>query len=98
INDVQQQSGKGQTDFTKEVVYDLFIGSTKQRSYTVNITKAAMSNTFSSFSFPEDEMALFPVTVDEEAGEISNENVIPKNINITSLQPSFALNESRATV
>ena len=98
INDVQQQSGKGQTDFRSEVVYDLYVGNIKQRSYTVNVTKEEMSNTFSSFSFPEEELALFPVAIDEEASEISNENEIPKNINITSLQPSFALNESRATV
>lgn len=98
IGDVQQQSGKGQTDFRSEVVYDLYVDNAKQRSYTVQINKEAMSNTFSSFSFPEEELALFPVVIDDEAGEIANENIIPRNINITSLQPSFTLSESRATV
>lgn len=98
VNGVPQQSGKGETDFTDEVGYDLYVGDVKQRTYTVNITKEAMANTFRTFAFSDQTMSLFPVVIDEEASEISNENEIPKNVDITALQPTFSLTESKATV
>lgn len=98
INGVTQNSGKGQTDFTNEVVYDLYVQDVKQRSYTVSITKDEMLNTFRTFGFSDDIMTPFPVIIDEETAEISNENEIPKNVDITALQPTFTLNESRSTV
>lgn len=97
INAVLQQSGKGEIDFTDEVGYDLYVGDVKQRSYAVNITKGAMANTFRTFAFSDQTMSLFPVVIDEESSEISNGNEIPKNVDITALQPTFTLTESKAT-
>src|SRR5690625_1664240 len=98
INDELQQSGKTQNDFTKKVIYDLYVGEAKQRSYTVSITKEALSNSFKTFHFSEKEMEYYQPTINDETGEISNENEIPKNIDITSLRPTFTLSEKDAIV
>ncbi|HLT87937.1 MAG TPA: family 43 glycosylhydrolase [Sphingobacterium sp.] len=98
VNGELQQSGKTRNDFTKEIIYDLFVGETKQRSYAVNITKGVMTNSFRAFSFPEKEMENYQPIINEETGEISNENEIPKNINISDLAPAFTLTERGATV
>src|SRR5690606_23401064 len=98
IDGVTQQSGKGYTDFRDPIIYDLFMDDVKQRSYTVNIKKEPLANTFKTFAFSDRTMRQFPVTIDEETGEISNENELPTNIDITALQPTFTLNESNAVV
>jgi arabinan endo-1,5-alpha-L-arabinosidase len=98
IDGVTQQSGKGYKDFRDPIIYDLFMDDVKERSYTVNIMKEPLANTFKTFAFSDRTMRQFPVTIDEASGEIFNENELPKNIGITALQPTFTLNESNAVV
>lgn len=98
VNDRVQRSGQGEMDFTKEIVCDLYVGNEKQRSYKVNITKEALSNTFRTFAFPGSHMEPYQPTINEETGEITNEREIPLNINITALKPEFTTSERGAVV
>lgn len=98
VNDRVQRSGQGEMDFTKEIVYDLYVGNEKQRSYKVNITKGTLSNTFRTFTFPGSHMEPYQPTINEETGEITNEREIPLNIDITALKPEFTTSERGAVV
>ena len=98
VNGKIQQSGTGENDFSKECVYDLYQGDKKQRSYTVKITKDKLLNNFQTFMFPEPEMKQYQPLINVETGEISNENEIPSNIDITSLQPEFTTSEASSVV
>ena len=93
-----QQSGETRNDFSEECVYDLYVGDEKQKSYRVKITKQELENSFKSFTFPEPEMKQYQPSINVETGEISNENEIPSNINITSLQPEFTTSEASSVV
>jgi arabinan endo-1,5-alpha-L-arabinosidase len=98
INNKIQQSGRGENDFSEEIVYDLFIADNKQKSYRVKITKEGLSNNFRTFTFPEKKMEQYQPVINTETGDISNENEIPLNIDITSLQPEFTTIEENAVV
>lgn len=98
INGKIQQSGKSINDFSSECVCDLYLGNQKQKSYIVKITKRKLSNDFRTFSFPEKQMEKYQPLINIETGEISNENEIPSNIDITSLQPEFTTVEENAVV
>lgn len=98
INDVQLQSGKGQINLSNDLVCDLYVDDSKERSYVIRIMKETMANTFRSFGFSDPVMEQFSVVIDEQTGEIYNTVVIPKNVNITDLQPVFTLSESRSAV
>lgn len=98
INNKIQQSGRGENDFSEEIVYDLFIADNKQKSYRVKITKEGLSNNFRTFTFPEKKMEQYQPVINAETGDISNENEIPLNIDITSLQPEFTTIEENAVV
>jgi GH43 family beta-xylosidase len=98
VNGKVQLSGNNINDFSTECVYDLYLGDTRQKSYTVKITKPDLSNTFKTFTFPEKRMEQYQPVINAETGEISNENVIPSNIDITSLQPEFTISEKNSIV
>jgi len=98
INDVQLQSGKGQINLSNDLICDLYVGGSKVRSYLIRITKEGMANTFRSFGFSDPVMEQFGLTIDEATGEIYNTIAIPKNVNITDLQPVFTLSETRSAV
>ncbi len=90
IDGKEQQSGKGKTDFSKECICDLYIGDKKQKSYTIKITKQVLENNFRTFSFSDAQMKPYQPSIDTETALISNENGIPSNVDITSLQPLFS--------
>lgn len=98
VNGKIQQSGRGENNFSEEIVYDLFVADKKQQSYRVTITKEGLSNNFRTFTFPGKQMEQFQPTIHLETGEISNENEIPLNIDISSLQPEFTTIEKNAVV
>ena len=98
VDDKMQHSGQSVNDFSKEIVYDLYVADIKQKSYTVKITKEKPSNNFSTFTFPEKQMEQYQPVINMETGEISNENEIPLNIDITSLKPEFTTRETDAVV
>ncbi|SBV98165.1 family 43 glycosylhydrolase [uncultured Dysgonomonas sp.] len=98
LNGKVQQSGGNKNDFSKECIYDLYVGDTKQKSYTVKITKPQLSNSFQTFTFPEKQMEQYQPAINTETGEISNGNEIPSNIDITSLQPEFTTSEKSSVV
>lgn len=98
INNKIQKSGRGENDFSEEIIYDLFIADNKQKSYRVKITKEGLSNNFRTFTFPEKKMEQYQPVINTETGDISNENEIPLNIDITSLQPEFTTTEKNAIV
>lgn len=93
-----QQSGNNKNNFTKECVYDLYLGDTKQKSYTVKITKPKLSNSLQGFTFPEKRMEQYQPAINTETGEITNANAVPSNIDITSLQPEFFTSEKNSIV
>lgn len=98
IDDQVQRSGENRVDFSKECVYDLYVGREKQKYYRVRLTKQEMENSFKSFSFPEPEMKQYQPSINTETGEISNKNEIPSNINITSLKPEYTTSEASSVV
>lgn len=98
VDDKIQHSGQSVNDFSKEIIYDLYVADIKQKSYTVKITKEKPSNNFSTFTFPEKQMEKYQPVINVETGEISNENEIPLNIDITSLKPEFTTRETDAVV
>lgn len=98
VNDRVQRSGQGEIDFTKETIYDLYVGNEKQRSYKVNISKGELLNSFRTFTFPGSHMEPYQPIINEETGEIANEKEIPLNIDITSLKPEFTTSERGAVV
>lgn len=98
VNGKTQRSGQGDNDFTKDIVYDLYVGDKKQKSYTVKLTKGELLNNFRTFTFPGKLMEPYQPSINLETGVISNENEIPLNINITSLQPEFTTSEKNAVV
>jgi len=93
-----QQTGRNKNNFMAERVYDLYVGDTKQRSYTIKITKPGLVNSFQTFAFPEKQMEQYQPVINAETGDISNENEIPSNIDITSLQPEFTTYEKNSVV
>lgn len=98
VNDKVQRSGQGELDFTNEIVYDLYVGNEKQKSYKVNISKGELTNTFRTFTFAGKQMIPFQPVINDETGEITNTEEIPLNIDISSLQPEFITSETGAVV
>lgn len=98
VNNKIQQSGRDENDFSGECVYDLYLADKKQASYMVKITKQGLSNNFRTFMFPGKQMEPYQPFIHVETGEITNENKIPLNIDITSLQPQFTTSEENAVV
>jgi arabinan endo-1,5-alpha-L-arabinosidase len=98
VNGKIQRSGQGENNFSKEIVYELYVADKKQKSYTVTLTKDGLSNNFRTFTFPGKPMEQYQPAINLETGEISNENEIPLNVNITSLQPEFTTSEKNAVV
>jgi len=98
INNQILQSGQSEIDFSKEVICEIHLADKKQKSYTVKIIKDELSNNFQSFAFPERQMNHFQPAINLETSEITNENKIPANVDITSLQPVFTTRETDAVV
>jgi hypothetical protein len=98
INGNIQQSGKGVNNFSDDIVCDIYLKDKKMKSYKVMITKGELSNNFRTFTFPEKEMEQFQPTIHVETGEISNDDEIPLNIDISSLRPEFTTIEKNAVV
>lgn len=94
-----QVSGTTVNDFSKPVVYDVYVSGKKQRSYSVVVKKPEQpTNDFSAFYFTEPEMSRYTVTINTNTCEISNRTAIPYVINLTALKPFFSTFEEDAVV
>ena len=89
LNGVTQTSGVNNVDFTDERVYDLYVSGEKQKSFKVWITKEPLLNSFLTFNFSENSMASYQPAINIHTGEITNEKIVPLNVDITALKPEF---------
>jgi arabinan endo-1,5-alpha-L-arabinosidase len=89
LGDETQISGKNTIDFSRDRIYDLYVADENQKSFTVKITKEVLPNNFLTFSFPESRMELYQPAINHETAEITNENPVTFDVDITVLKPVF---------
>lgn len=98
VNGKVQESGVTINDFTKPVVYDLFSGNEKIKSYTVKVNKKVATNNLTSFGFNEKQMASYLFTINSTANEIICKQDVLYGTDVSNLKAFFTTEENDAIV
>lgn len=98
VDGKEQVSGVTANDFRKSVVYDVFSGDEKVKSYTVKVNKKKETNDFKSFGFNEEQMWEYSFDILPASSEIVCKKDILLGTDITNLKAYFSTVEKDATV